>query len=73
MAQQVRMGGQPDPAASRAKARLAWLGLTGVPRSVRNTRSRWTGRGGWPGALWVPESRSWVLSCGFVDEAIGRR
>jgi hypothetical protein len=29
----------PTPAASRAKARLAWLGLTGVPRSVRNTRS----------------------------------
>jgi hypothetical protein len=23
--------------------------------------------------LWVPESRSWVLSCGFVDEAIRPR
>jgi D-threo-aldose 1-dehydrogenase len=23
--------------------------------------------------VWVPESRSWVLSCGFVDEAIGPR
>ena len=33
----------PALAASRAKARLAWLGLTGVPRWVRNTRSSWTG------------------------------
>jgi hypothetical protein len=31
----------PMLAARRAKARLAWLGLTGVPRSVRNTRSSW--------------------------------
>jgi hypothetical protein len=23
--------------------------------------------------LWVPESRSWVLSCEFVGEAIGPR
>ena len=23
--------------------------------------------------VWVPESRSWVLSCGFVEEAIGPR
>jgi len=23
--------------------------------------------------VWVPESRSWLLSCGFVDEAIGPR
>src|SRR5215218_5274288 len=33
----------PTPVARRAKARLAWLGLTGVPRSVRNTRSNSTG------------------------------
>ena len=33
----------PTLAARRAKARLAWLGLTGVPRSVRNTRSNSTG------------------------------
>jgi hypothetical protein len=24
-------------------------------------------------SLWVPESASWVLSCGFVGEAIGPR
>jgi hypothetical protein len=35
----------PTLAASRAKARLAWLGLTGVPRSVRNTKSSSIGRG----------------------------
>jgi transposase-like protein len=23
--------------------------------------------------LWVPENRSWVLSCGFVEKAIGPR
>ena len=40
----------PMLAARRAKARLAWLGLTGVPRSVRNTRSSWTGWGGRPGS-----------------------
>src|SRR5215211_5477524 len=40
----------PALAARRAKARLAWLGLTGVPRSVRNTRSSSTGRGAWPGS-----------------------
>ena len=40
----------PTLAARRAKARLAWLGLTGVPRSVRNTRSSWTGWGGRPGS-----------------------
>src|SRR4030095_14829659 len=28
----------PTLGANRAKARLAWLGLTGVPRSVRNIR-----------------------------------
>jgi hypothetical protein len=39
----------PTLEARRAKARLAWLGLTGVPRSVRNTRSSSTGRGGQPG------------------------
>ena len=33
----------PTLAARRAKARLAWLGLTGMPRSVRNTRSNSTG------------------------------
>src|SRR5215203_1415120 len=40
----------PALAARRVKARLAWLGLTGVPRSVRKTRSSSTGRGGWPGS-----------------------
>jgi hypothetical protein len=40
----------PMLAARRAKARLAWLGLTGVPRSVRNTRSNSTGWGGRPGS-----------------------
>ena len=40
----------PTLAARWAKARLAWLGLTGVPRSVRNTRSSWTGWGGRPGS-----------------------
>jgi hypothetical protein len=35
----------PMLAARRAKARLAWLGLTGVPRSVRNTKSNSTGWG----------------------------
>jgi hypothetical protein len=25
------------------------------------------------GIVWVPESRSWVLSCEFVGEAIGPR
>jgi hypothetical protein len=51
MAQQVGWAVSPTLAASRAKARLAWLGLTGVPRSVRNTRSSWTGRGGRPGSI----------------------
>jgi hypothetical protein len=41
----------PTLAATRAKARLAWLGLNGVPRSVRNTRSNVRGRGG----LWAIE------------------
>jgi hypothetical protein len=43
MPQQGGWAANPMLAARRAKARLAWLGLTGVPRSVRNTRSSWTG------------------------------
>src|SRR6266536_435310 len=45
-----RWASSPTPRASLAKPRLAWLGLSGVPRSVRNTRSSSTGRGGWPGS-----------------------
>ena len=37
------MGGQPDAGGEAGEGSAAWLGLTGVPRSVRNTRSSWTG------------------------------
>jgi hypothetical protein len=43
MAQQVGWAASPTLAAKRAKARVAWLGLTAVPRSARNTRSSSTG------------------------------
>ena len=40
----------PTLAARRAKARLAWFGVTFVARSVRNAKSSWTGWGGRPGS-----------------------
>ena len=62
--------GRPAPmlAARRAKARLAWLGLTGVPRSVRNTRSNSTCRGGRPGSTFRSET---VWGCPQVETQAG--
>jgi hypothetical protein len=52
------------------------LGVGGAVRAVvrypmwrRVRRQRYIPRS----RVWVPESASWVLSCGFVGEAIGPR
>jgi hypothetical protein len=58
MAEHVGWATRPTPLASLAKPRLAWLGLSTVPRSVRNTRSSSRGRGGWPGST----QRSWTVA-----------
>jgi putative transposase len=57
-------------ALSRTLPPSRWRGLFVQPTTLLRwhrdlVRRRWT--------LWVPESRSWVLSCEFVGEAIGAR
>ncbi|HEX6655908.1 MAG TPA: transposase family protein [Candidatus Limnocylindria bacterium] len=47
----------------------AGCGVPATPHGRREVRVRDLPIGG----LWVPESRSWVLSCGFVGEAIRPR
>jgi hypothetical protein len=50
MAQQVRVGGQPNLRRQAGEGTAGMVGVDGVPRSVRNTRSSSTGRGGRPGS-----------------------
>ena len=73
MAQQVRMGVQPDAGRQAGKARLAWLGVDRrAPLAAEHEVQ--LGRAGWLARfLWVPETRSYALSCKFAQVGMGPR
>ena len=50
MAQQVGVGGQPDAGGEAGEGAAGVVGVDLRGRSVRNTKSSWTGWGGRPGS-----------------------